>query len=168
MPRYFGVGLSKTGTKSLYSTFMMLGYEPVVHMASPEDWARIDEFEFANDHPMTTRFEELDQRFPDAKFIYTVRDMDSWLDSCRRHWERFRPVRSQFPQWVNDYNIAAYGVPDYEREAFRKAYLAHEEWVMDYFHGREDFLVMNIVAGDGWNKLLPFLDLSETRFPHHR
>lgn len=165
--RYFGIGLSRTGTKSLYSAFMMLGYIPVVHYPNPKDWSNIDSYQFANDLPIPARFEELDDRFPDARFIYTTRDMDSWLDSCKRHWGKMNNLVIR-PQWMNEYRLEMYGVDDFNADAFRKAYIRHDEHVRDYFGSRDDFLVMNIVGGQGWERLLPFLDLGMTKFPHHR
>ena len=167
MTRYFGVGLSRTGTKSLYTAFMMLGFKPVVHYPNPNDWKHIEDFQFANDLPIPARFEELDRRFPDAKFIYTTRDIDAWLASCQRHWAEMEQ-RGTRPQWMNEYRLETYGVVDFTRDTFRKVFIRHNEHVRDYFTGRDDFLVMDIVGGQGWDVLLPFLDLTHSNFPHHR
>ncbi len=44
---------------------------------------------------------------------------------------------------------------------FIETYYRHHEDVRKYFHNRpDDLLEMDITAGDGWEKLCPFLGLS--------
>ncbi len=140
--------------------------EPASHYLGPDDWNRIEEYRFADDLPVPARFEELDQRFDDAKFIYTVRYMDTWLASCEylvSHLKKF----GDWPEWMTDYHVEMYGTPYFDRELFRRAYHRHDEHVRDYFSGRlDDLLIMNIVQGDGWEKLIPFVGLENTKFPH--
>ena len=48
---------------------------------------------------------------------------------------------------------------------------AHHQRVADYFEGRQDLLVLRIAAGDGWERLCPFLGepVPDEPFPHrHR
>ena len=54
------------------------------------------------------------------------------------------------------------------RERLVERYVKHHDGVMRYFEGRNDLLVMNIVEGDGWNKLCGFLGrpLPDVPFPH--
>ena len=44
-------------------------------------------------------------------------------------------------------------------EIYIQRYKAHNKAVLKYFQGREkDFIQMNIMQGDGWEKLCPFLE----------
>ena len=162
----WGIGLSRTGTKSLFNAFRALGFEPATHYLHPEEWENVGQYKFANDLPIPARFEELDRRFPNSKFIYTIRpNMKQWLRSNEIHVARLA-MQSACPEWMESYQNEMYGVPRFDRACFQEAYRRHDEHVRDYFQGRDDFLVMNIVEGDGWEKLIPFVGLENTRFPH--
>jgi hypothetical protein len=57
----------------------------------------------------------------------------------------------------------------FERDKFVAAYARHHADVRRYFRGRpDDLLEMNILEGDGWEKLCPFLGIpvSSEPFPH--
>jgi hypothetical protein len=52
-----------------------------------------------------------------------------------------------------------FGAATFDRDRYAAAYEAHSADVLDHFRGREaDLLVMDICAGEGWEKLCPFLD----------
>jgi hypothetical protein len=57
----------------------------------------------------------------------------------------------------------------FDREKFIAAYNRHHADVRRYFADRPgDLMEMNIIEGDGWEKLCPFLGLQvpPTPFPH--
>lgn len=96
-----GSGLGRTGTKSLQTSLNTLGFGPCHHMAEvwahPESmrlWleaakgARVWEEIFASyqsavDYPSAAYWEELSERYPDAKVIHTIRDPDAWFESTQ-------------------------------------------------------------------------------------
>jgi len=64
---------------------------------------------------------------------------------------------------------ASFGCYNYVPERFVWVYERHVEEVMTYFKDRpQDLLVMNIVDGDGFEVLAPFLDrpMPSEPFPH--
>jgi Sulfotransferase domain len=171
--KVFGIGAARTGTSSLGRAFVLLGfrhtswdpalweafergdYEPIFAVAE-----RFDSFE---DGPWNGRdfYRELDGRFPGSKFVLTTRDPDSWLRSHERHFsaEGGRKIPER-------YRIADYAE---QRDQILRDYQARNEEVRSYFSDRPaDLLVLDIVGGEGWERLGPFLGLKAPGrpFPH--
>lgn len=158
--KIFGIGLSKTGTTSLATAMELLGFTA---KHGPSDIKEVDKFDFLNDISISWRFRTLDMIFPNAKFILTVRDKKSWLKSCKRHFAHRKPSL----RWL-EHRIMCYQQPEYDEERFGLAYDRHSTDVMQHFGDREaKLLVMDICAGDGWDKLCPFLQraVPNRKFP---
>ena len=167
--KYFGIGLSRTGTTSLCSAFRTLGFK-CVHYPQPKQLQILDRYDFANDTPIPVRFQSLDKKFPNSKFIYTIRDIDSWLDSCSEYFssEKAKLIKPKF-DFQSQYRMETYGVIDFDRDIFRMVYAEHDKKVREHFKNRpDDILIMDVSEGDGWEKLLPFIlknDSNVTSFP---
>lgn len=158
--KIFGIGLSRTGTTSLTTALNMLGYR-VEHYF--HDLTRLEWLDGGTDTPIAHCFEELDLRYPGSKFIYTVRDRKSWLESCARHFSG-KPASPE----DEALRIAIYGTTGFDHVLFEQAYERHEQRVLSHFRGREDdLLTMEICAGEGWERLCAFLDreVPEQPFP---
>ena len=56
----------------------------------------------------------------------------------------------------------------YDEIMFRAAYVKHNAEVIEYFKGRDNFIIMDVCAGDTWDKLCPFLGVPQPKmeFPH--
>jgi hypothetical protein len=180
MAKVFGIGLSRTGSKSLTEALTILGC-PAVHFptdpvtqreyfrffAQPAQTLRLsllDEYDAVADNPVSRVYRELDRAYPDSKFILTVRDWASWLRSCELWWDRFvTPVMADDDargiwSFMRLVGMVTYGTPRFDARLFSRAYQAHLRGVAEYFRGRgRDLLVLNICAGDGWPKLAPFI-----------
>ena len=154
MVKYFGIGLSRTATQSLTDAFTLMGFR-AKHFLTNGAYNRIRrKYDFCADFPIASRFKELDLKYPGSKFIYTIRDMDSWLESCRIHFAK-KPC---FRDYQREYRRAAYGCVNFYKDKFKVAYKRHDKDVRDYFKDRpNDLLIMDICNGDGWNKLIPFI-----------
>jgi hypothetical protein len=173
--KIFGVGLSKTGTTSLTRALRILGFKAThcpffaLDHFSPtlalrlEKIARRDAF---TDSPIPLFYRELDAAFPGSKFILTIRDRESWLDSCQNHhvWPgnhiqgTFVPglplVRTQLMLHKN-----LYGSERFDRDGFTASYESHRRSVLDFFAERPaDLLVIDLCGGEGWEQLCPFLN----------
>jgi len=161
--KIFGIGLSKTGTTSLNRALEILGCSSVHCPLIP---GQIEAHDAATDISIAAQFERLDTEYPGSKFIYTVRDLDDWLDSCRHHWAYHRRKFAQNKD-LQRLHLSLYSSLTYDRDAFERGYMRHDARVRAYFSGRE-LLVMDIRGGDGWDKLCPFLDCSKPPepFPH--
>jgi hypothetical protein len=94
--KIFGIGLSRTGTKSLTSALHVLGLKAIHY---PEDettlreltegnyqFSLLEHFDGITDITVSAFYPQLDQLFPNSKFILTVRDKESWLKSLEKHW----------------------------------------------------------------------------------
>jgi hypothetical protein len=161
----FGLGLSRTGTTSLNAALEQLGYR-AKHYPSTRWWLggvliglkrdRLDRYDAFTDIPVIPLYKRLDRWSPGSKFVLTERNIDDWLDSCERY-HRFGPafVMGRRARLIRK---AVYGTATFDRVAFREAYHRHSQDVLGYFADRPaDLLRMDITAGDGWEKLCPFL-----------
>ena len=92
--KVFGIGLSKTGTTSLYSALHILGLRAGTYRHMRElglnEWFGGDfrkdylvNFDAVTDLPIASFFPQLYYRYPSSKFILTVRNKASWLKSCQ-------------------------------------------------------------------------------------
>jgi hypothetical protein len=153
--RCWGIGLGRTGTTTLCEAFRILGYSNVIHNPQFEALATMDA---GADNGVVIFYKYLDYKYPGSKFILTVRDLDSWLESIEYIFRK-APVLSIDEDIPIMRRMTIYESVVFERETFVAAFERHHRDVKRYFSARpDDLLEMNIIAGDGWNKLCPFLD----------
>ena len=164
-PKIFGVGLSKTGTTSLYAALTILGYRAGtfrdMRKIKLTEWVKGDfshdylmDFDAVTDLPISFYFRELDARYPGSKFILTVRDVESWLVSIERQFTA-KPDPKRFSR---DTRMIAYGFSVFNREAFARRFGDHNREVREHFHDRPDqLLVVDFFQGDGWEEICEFL-----------
>lgn len=171
----FGIGLSKTGTTSLFAALDLLGLRSATYRhlraLGLEEWFAGDferdylaGYEAATDLPLATFFPQLDRRYPGSKFVLTTRALESWLESAAKHFST--PPASEFGRLVR---LATYGVTGYDEARFRYVHETHARNVGWYFRDRPDALLsLDVVAGEGWEKLCPFLGqpIPNAPFPH--
>lgn len=164
--KVFCLGLSRTATTSLSEALEILGYR-TLHF--PAYWLnpltgrihflnhQLKEYDAFTDISVIPFYKDFDNYFLRAKFILTTRDLDSWLNSCKKFRNFNLPVAQQ-PESRRVLHKIIYDTSFYEKEKFSDAYKRHELEVRKYFKGREkDLLIMNIPAGDGWEVLCDFL-----------
>ncbi len=174
--KIFGIGLSKTGTTTLYSALQVLGHRTATyrHMKNLglSQWLSGDfsedylvQFNAATDLPIGTYFRELDQRYPGSKFILTLRPVDSWVSSIERQFKANPDPKGDMNR---DVRMATYGVSTFNEERFRRVFLEHNAAVQDYFADRpDDFLTLDLFSGQGWDELCDFLNtpVPDVEFP---
>ncbi len=162
----FGIGLSRTGTTSLTLALEALGLS-AVHF--PTTMKQIEEHDAATDTPVAASFQALDSRFPGSKFIYTVRDLPEWLESCRRFWGKRQESLFAANPFIVKLQRHLYGGIDFDPERFRHAYARHDALVRGHFAERpSDLLVIDVCGGDTrWEPLCKFLgaDVPDIPFP---
>lgn len=182
--KIFGIGLSRTGTRSLAVALRLLGFEAahwlshVGEQRGMNSWFRgdftSDELvgtDAAVDLPIPIFYRELDLRYPGSKFILTIRDVDPWLVSLRRHFTRFAITEDQLGDYRKSVRLAAYGFHGFSEPRARFAHAAHHEGVFRYFAERpEDLLVLDVCGGEGFKRLAPFVgrDVPDEPFPWER
>jgi len=153
---------------SLTIALRMLGYD-ALHW--PRSMTDLEAHDAVTDITVSCRFRELDQKYPGAKFIYTVRDEASWITSCKGHWKRLERLRGKpaITLFAEEAEIALYKTLAFNKMKLLRAYRRHHASVMEYFRNRpDDFLVLNIIEGDGWDQLCGFLKkpVPSVEFPH--
>ncbi|SPE49447.1 hypothetical protein SNS2_1134 [Streptomyces netropsis] len=182
-PKVFGIGLSRTGTTSLTSALHTLGFDVVHYPADPATYATLlagtarfpllDRYDGITDITVAHCYQDLDLLWPGAKFVLTVREEESWLRSCRKHWER--PVESKAHRGQGYVDLqrflraAVYGCHAFHPERFRRVARRHAAEAARHFAGRDDdLLVLDIAAGQGYERLAPFLGVPvpDEPFPH--
>ena len=113
--KVLGAGFGRTGTMSLKIALEKLGIGPCYHMrevashpshikiwydishGEHPNWDRLfSGFNSAVDFPVCLFYEELVNKFPDAKFILTLRDFDTWYESTAN---TIYKVPTMLPDW---------------------------------------------------------------------
>lgn len=176
--KIFGIGLSRTGTTSLNAALGQLGYHSI-HWANPmtmdligqEDFVLYDAF---TDIPVCNQFEALYHAFPNSKFILTTRDPESWERSVTRHYFNTvghdtiasvsrSPSNRKFRDKAAFVHQGVYGAFDNWLDAQE----AYHRRVRAFFSDKpkDRFLEMNIVGGDGFEKLCAFLGVPAPEKP---
>ncbi|NJL54786.1 hypothetical protein HC928_06025 [bacterium] len=168
--KVLGIGLSKTGTTSLCTALNLLGI-PTIHL--PPNLEIIEHFDGAVDITVAVAYRFLDRRYPGAKFILTVRELESWLRSSQSQQERAIVMnQGNVPKWIEAAVRQCYGQWQFDSVLWRTTYERHLAEVKEYFRGREsDLLVLDICGGQGWQELHSFLncEVPLIPFPHeHR
>jgi hypothetical protein len=172
-PRVFGIGLNKTGTTSLHEALLRLGYN-ALHWGGPAVRQRVlralsdgrplltylpaDLDAFTDIEDLSHNFDLLDAQYPGSKFILTVRPLDDWLDSRRRHVENNQAKRAQGAYHGTFLEVDIDGwIAEYE---------AHHARVWQYFAGRpHQLLVVDVTANPAWGPLCEFLGQPEPAEP---
>jgi hypothetical protein len=199
MLKVIGAGLSRTGTLSLHHALEALGLRcihfddkrlnDIVEGANQNpDFRRYDDVDAVADLPAAFFYRELMQVYPECKVVLTIRDADAWWRSISAHFSLYAVREPRLRHYIGrkfgikawqegDYHLfrrrlrhLAYGAEQPSEFLYKKRFREHNEQVKAVVPP-ERLLVMDVSAGDGWNKLCPFLGLPvrSEPFPHeHR
>lgn len=195
MGKILGIGLPKTGTSSLHESLRILGYKSVhfthddgpfkKQIQIPEDLRdKRYNYDAASDINVCGFFEKYDKMYPNSKFIFTVRETEGWLSSIclNHHYVAYYRGNISEPVYLENetsnpreqYRLDCLHsvfkkIPKYfDREHYLKCYIEYSTRVYNHFKNRlNDLLIMNICAGDGWEKLCKFLGkkVPQEKFP---
>ena len=169
--KIFNLGMSKTGTCTLQLALQILGFK-AHHNHKEVVKGFVDHKEgreqqilgnILRDHDAITEscywngyWRALYRTYPQAKFIYTYRDLDGWINSALIDVLYSRVTGSS--DWR-----------DISTTGLKKTFLENREVVFKFFSTRQDqFLPINILGGQGWATLCDFLnrDIPNVPFPH--
>jgi glycosyltransferase involved in cell wall biosynthesis len=176
-PRVFCIGLNKTATSSFHAAMEILGLNslhgggpdwggPEVNQAVRDSLAEgrpllsgldpaIDAFSDVG--MLSTHFDRLDEQYPGSRFVLTVRPIDEWIDSRRRHVER-NILRKRAGKYHGDFVVV-------DEDLWREQWHRHVNRARRYFEGRKDFVEVDFTAGVGWGPLCELLELPEPAVP---
>ena len=159
-----GAGFGRTGTMSLKVALEELGFGPCYHMSevfeNPEhvehweaaregraSWERVfDRYRATVDWPGAAFYEELMERYPDARVILTVRDPEKWYESARSTIYTIQRVAAS-----PIFSLAALFVPRI-RHTKRVARMASDLAWEDVFGGRFEDRGYAIEVFERWNE----------------
>ena len=163
-PMVFCIGFSKTGTTSLRKALLALGYRsihwPRAHLKPKDGWIeyiRNSQYDAFSDAPIYFPgfYKKIDKSFPSSKFILTIRNPEELARS-----------------WKNYFRNAPWNINDEDdKKRLIREYNDHLNDVVEYFKEKPtQFLIFNIIGGEGWEKLCEFLEkpIPNTPFPHKR
>lgn len=167
-PRVFGIGLNKTGTSSFHEAMTLLGYKSLhwggsavrgaVEAAQDAGRPLLSDLDpsfdaFSDILSLAQGFALLDEQYPGSHFVLTVRPIDQWIDSRRRHVEN-NQRRKAAGEYDGDFLVV-------DEESWRTEWTHHVNQVRRYFGGRPDFLEIDLTSGAAWRPLCEHLDLPE-------
>jgi hypothetical protein len=188
-PKIFCIGANKTGTTSLKAFLRTLGvpvgsqhkgeallgawrernFGPILELASSA--RAFQDFPFSA--PFT--YQALDAGFPEAKFILTVRDAESWYRSLTSFHTRIigkerlptaedlRAFAYVYPGWILDVMKAVYGIDDaspYDKAALVGCFERHNAAVTEYFRYRGgSLLIINLATLGSAERIATFCGL---------
>jgi hypothetical protein len=177
MKKIFGIGWAKTGTTSLGVALDTLGFN---HRSQDlnlvEAWAQAkyelifdytDRYDSFDDWPWLLMYEQFNQRYPDAKFVLTIREETTWL----RSYESMLADQGMASEQMNVIRSRLYGLdfPNVSPADLVGTYRQHNEDIMSYFADKPGkLLVADWSGGHGYPELCSFLGLPvlEEPFPH--
>lgn len=190
--KVFCIGLNKTGTTSLELALKELGYrlgdqhqgEMFLQDYARRDFSRIINFCHTADafqdapfsYPFT--FILLDQHFPRAKFILTVRDnAEQWLDSLIRFQAKLfnngeTPTKETLQEAFYLYkgrpweaSRILFNTPEddiYHAPTMHAYYNNHNAAVREYFRTKNNLLEINVSDKDAYLRMCAFLGKKPT------
>lgn len=166
--RILGIGLANTGTESLASALVRLGYRTIHGVSDAQteqdsidgviDSAQMRNYDAIVHTPLPVlHYREYEQAYPNALFILTIRDRDAWLALMRRDFDRASSSSLESPA-ARFYQDVVFGTRGWKPEYLWRKYQEHVRSVGEYFEERRGkLLVMQVDAGNGWQVLCPFL-----------
>ncbi len=159
-PKILGIGLTKTGTRSLTSALKILGYKTCHYPWSLEE---IDSHDASTDIPISCRFKSLDAMYPGSKFILTTRNFDDWIKTAS-----MKPPDPHKPSlWKLDVRMSMYGVLHYDEAAYTRTWKRHHENVEKHFKNRlDDLLILDLGNEDKWGVICAFLGKDVPKIPY--
>lgn len=163
--KIFCIGFQKTGTTSLKKALKILGYKCYKEFNWKSYWILrskkyVEKLKKSNydafvDFPINSGelYKRIDVSIPKSKFILTVRDPESLKKSYQNYYKH--------APWTRKFNITP--------QIAIKSSKDRDKEIMRYFEDKKSqLLVMNVINGDGWEKLCYFLDkpIPKKPFPH--
>jgi hypothetical protein len=180
--KVFGIGLSKTGTKSLAEALNLLGID-AAHWTNPVTGQLLSEMDIflfggCTDVCIAQDFEKLYFQYPNARFIWTKRPFVSWAASFIAHhrkasWAKgMDELRNVYDGWHCPHMFANAAIEFglfLNHADLAEAYEIFERRVRTFFADKPGgkLLQFDLFAGDSWSKLCGFLscDIPSEPFP---
>jgi len=162
--KVFGIGLTRTGTKSLKESMKILGYKT---KHSPISIDEVRDYDFICDIIISSKYEFLDYVYPKAKFILTTRETEAWIRSNIQHASRYNSRQKfkyvhRIPLHRAENRFNVFGVSHFDEKIYRRVQKEFENGAVEYFTNKykdtsNKLLIFDICKGESWDKLCAFL-----------
>ena len=129
----------------------------------------VDKFDAFEDRPWnhTDFYQILNNKYPNSKFILTIRDTYSWINSVKKWGNKIGLINSNFYKIVSQ---TCYGVDSYlsEELVVTAKYNERNNEIINYFKDKNNLLVIDVEKGDSWEKICTFLkcEMPNKPFPY--
>ena len=185
MSKIFCIGSNKTGTTSLTKVLKILGYsvcpEEIVfypfskyfydHQKGNFDslFELVEKYDSFEDRPWNhiDFYKILDVKYPDSKFILTIRNTENWINSYRRWSDKIKLRDMWFYTLVSQ---VCYGNNDFlsDEDNMRKKYEERNQEIIDYFKESDKLLILDFENESDWKPICNFLNkpIPSSEFPH--
>ena len=173
MKKIFCIGMFKTGTSSMAIAFEKLGYKTLRgpwwpegimikddFYERPNEWIpyysiikeKIGHYNAFVDYPWMFLYDKIDNWYPQARFVLTVRDPEDLAKSDIAMLKRLGHSEDKI----------------HSKDKIINRYIVHRKKVLKYFEKKNNFIEIDIFKGEGWKKLCSFLnhDIPNIDFPH--
>ncbi len=192
-PKVFCIGLNKTGTTTIEQYLKDNGYlvgdqakaELLLEHWNKRDFQPIidycNDYEAFQDAPFSLpyTYAAIDQNFPDAKFILTLRDnAEQWYSSLTKFHSKawcngtdiptaadLKQSDYRYKGYAYDVHMSMFNVPEddpYNKPALLDYYNHHTYSVQEYFRSRPHKLItINVADDNDYKQLCKFLELNE-------
>lgn len=171
--KIIGVGLNRTGTTTLGVCLKYFGFRHTsMHQQAFELYQQgnmgaimdlVAQFDSFEDWPWPLVYREIEEAYPDSKFIMTKRKSpELWFESISRLAALTGPT--EFRSY-----IYGHAMPQGHKDEYIDVYNRHNNSVEEYFRDQpEKLLVVSWDEGAGWDELCSFLNqrVPDEPFPH--
>jgi hypothetical protein len=170
--KLIGAGLMKTGTSSARYALKSIDWKVLGYMRGPTRLCAADiidkvrRFDSVFDLPASSHWRELAEAFPAAGVLLTLREDEAWADSMN-DWLQHQPLETVAERGMA---VRLFGSSEFDATRWIAAKRRHEDAVRAW--GAENpgrLLELDVIRGEGWGKLGPFLGVDrQGDFPHIR
>jgi hypothetical protein len=167
----FIIGLNKTGTTSIKKALTIGGntksygvdqYKLIQHLDSFEyiyNMVKLNVYKgitIFKDRPWNMDlYKKLDKSFPEAKFILTIRDQETWWGSVLNNLEE----KSNKP--IIDTYKMHFKCQEINKEKFIEYYINYNLKAEEYFNNKKNFFKLEMPKDFNWKNIMKILNISE-------
>ncbi|MEQ8924677.1 MAG: sulfotransferase [Fulvivirga sp.] len=183
MKKVFCLGVNKSGTTSIGSALKILGYKNLDFMDDNlilYDEGRIlelleisERWDSFSDTPWPHLYRELYKKYPEAKFIITQREAESWFKSVLNYYDsriKYNHVNQLFLKFFGIRNCKIKRrVTGKDKALFISKLVERDEKIIEWFSNKEHKLLkLNVPVDLNWKIICDFLEkpIPNTPFPH--
>lgn len=153
----FVLSFHRSGTQSVHTFLRQAGYRAIHNpsgmskMNFQSEWIgherdleyifssllshTIPEYDAISDNPMAALHVQAYKRFPDAKFILSIRDPKKWISSVRKHIGDRKLVPAEKVQYWRYLDFNPEKLTEIDDQTLHSIYKMHQKEALDFFTG---------------------------------